>query len=66
MTTPKSDSDRVIYIGGFYPITGDLSSFGRGLIPAAQLAVDHINERDEVLPGYKLQLINTDTQVCKA
>jgi ABC-type branched-subunit amino acid transport system substrate-binding protein len=61
-TQSSTQPDKTIYIGGFYPITGDLSSFGRGLIPAAQLAVNHINSRANVLNGYKLALINADTQ----
>ena len=33
---------------------------GRNILPAAQLAVSMINERDDVLEGYALELINDD------
>ena len=34
------------------------------LIPAAQLAVDQINNASHILPGYKLNLVNVDTDAC--
>ena len=30
---------------------------------ASEMAVDHINNRSQLLPGYRLRLINKDTQV---
>ena len=34
------------------------------LLPAAELAVDKINARDDLLPGYRLELISADTERC--
>ncbi len=34
---------------------------GPALIPAARLAVDHINSRNDVLPGYTLSLLEADS-----
>lgn len=34
------------------------------LIPAAQLAVDQINHASHILPGYKLKLVNVDSEAC--
>ena len=34
------------------------------LIPAAQLAVDQINNASHILPGYKLNLVNVDAEAC--
>ena len=34
------------------------------LIPAAELAVDKINAKDDLLPGYRLKLIAADTELC--
>ena len=53
----------VIYFGAFYPLSGPFSQWGKGCLPAAQLAVNHINNRSDVLKDYRIQLINMDTQV---
>ena len=37
---------------------------GQELISAAQLAVDKINMRDDILPDYKLELIPANTETC--
>ena len=34
------------------------------LLPAAGLAVDKINARDDLLPGYRLELIAAETEMC--
>ena len=34
------------------------------LIPAAQLAVDQINNASHILPGYKLTLVNVEAEAC--
>ena len=36
----------------------------RSLLPAAELAVDKINAKDDLLPGYRLELIAADTELC--
>ncbi len=52
-----------IFIGGFYPLSGPFSDWGQGCLPAAELAVKHINDRSDVLEDYQLNLVNMDTQV---
>ena len=37
---------------------------GGEMISAAQLAVDKINMRDDILPGYKLELIPANSETC--
>ena len=34
------------------------------LLPAAELAVDKINAKNDLLPGYRLELIPADTELC--
>ena len=59
----NSNNTKTLYVGAFYPLTKAFSSWGQGCLPAAELAVRHINQRGDILPGYRLQLINMDTQV---
>ena len=37
---------------------------GEELISAAQLAVERINMRDDILPGYKLKLVPANAETC--
>ena len=34
------------------------------LIPASELAVEQINNRSDILPGYELKIINVDSEAC--
>ena len=47
-----------------YPLPGPLEQpswdQGKNILPAAYLAVDMINDRDDILGGYTLELINED------
>ena len=38
-------------------------SEGKSLLSASELAIDLVNRRTDVLPGYRFQLIWNDTQV---
>ncbi|KAK8775397.1 hypothetical protein V5799_031258 [Amblyomma americanum] len=55
-----------LLIAGFFPTTVNLSegAIGRGVVPAVNLALRHINSSPHFLPGYKLDIIWNDTQVC--
>ena len=59
----EDGSKMVIYFGAFYPLSGPFSQWGKGCLPAAQLAVNHINSRSDVLKDYQIRLVNMDTQV---
>ncbi|KAL9973235.1 hypothetical protein ACROYT_G019659 [Oculina patagonica] len=39
-----------------------VASAGKSLLPASKLAIDMVNKRADILPGYRLQLIWNDTQ----
>ncbi len=49
------------------PFSNDLSevdeswNIGPALVPAARLAVDHINQRDDLLQGYKLNVLERES-----
>lgn len=38
-------------------------SAGKSLLSASERAIEMVNRRSDVLPGYRLQLIWNDTQV---
>ena len=51
-----------LYLGGYFPMPGS-SYDGSGFIPATQMALDHINERDDILPEYELKMIVNNSGV---
>lgn len=53
---------KTLYTAGFFPLSGEKSDIGLGILPAVQLALDDITEND-VIPGYKLDLVGNDTMV---
>ena len=60
--TPRPWSERTpIYLGGFFSHGGTWDS--SGILPAVEMAIDHINAREDILPGYELRMVWNDTQV---
>ncbi len=51
-----------LYLLGLFPITGAWTG-GYAILPAALMAVDHINADPNILQGYRLNLLWNDTQV---
>ena len=54
-----------IYIAGLFPISGtkDEGDIGRGVLPAVNLALEHVNTHRTILPHHELKLIHNDTKV---
>lgn len=50
-----------LYIGAFFPFGGGWD--GSGIIPVVEMALDDINAREDMLPGYELRMVWNDTQV---
>ncbi|XP_070381674.1 gamma-aminobutyric acid type B receptor subunit 2-like isoform X2 [Dermacentor albipictus] len=64
-TSPSpEDEPEELLIAGFFPTTLNLSegAIGRGVVPAVNLALRHINSSPHFLPGYKLDIIWNDTK----
>ncbi len=64
MTSDESDNKvnkTRLYLGGFFSLGGVWD--GSGILPAVEMALDHINERQDVLPEYELRMVWNDTQV---
>ena len=58
----SDDGKTILYIGGIFPMSGGWAG-GQGCRPAAQMALQHVNERDDILPGYHLEMIQHDSEV---
>ena len=55
---------KTLYIGGLFPITGSsVASAGKSLLSISELAIGMVNNRSDLLPGYRLQLLWNDTKV---
>ncbi len=57
-----SDNLTDLYIMGLFPMEGSWAG-GLGIMPAVQIALEHINDRLDILPGYRLNLIWDNTKV---
>lgn len=55
-TTPLT----TLYIGAFFDLG---SKSGYGSLPMAEQAIEEINNNTDILPGYRLQLVVSSTQV---
>ena len=51
-------------IGGYFPLDGPCWTGGLAVKLTADLALDQVNNRTDLLSGYKLHLISNDTKVC--
>ena len=56
----ENDTTSVLHLLALLP-HGDVADL---LLPAAELAVDKINANYDLLPGYRLELIAADTELC--
>ncbi|CAF1291203.1 unnamed protein product [Adineta steineri] len=57
----SSKKDKTLWIGGMFPQTGEWAG-GEAAFPAAIKALDQINQREDILPGYYLNLSAYDTR----
>lgn len=51
-----------LYIGALFPMSGGWPG-GQACLPAAQMALDLVNDRTDILPDYELELIHYDSMV---
>ncbi|XP_072015945.1 gamma-aminobutyric acid type B receptor subunit 1-like [Amphiura filiformis] len=59
-TTTSNVGKTPIYIGGFFSHGGAWDA--SGILPAVAMGLDHINEREDILPDYDLRMVWNDTQ----
>ena len=56
--------DRInLYIGSTMSMTGGVWDGGMAGLPAALMALEDVNNRSDILPGYRLRLIWSDSEV---
>uniref|UniRef100_A0A671MHT1 Gamma-aminobutyric acid type B receptor subunit 1-like n=1 Tax=Sinocyclocheilus anshuiensis TaxID=1608454 RepID=A0A671MHT1_9TELE len=53
-------SSKKLYIGALFPMSGGWPG-GQACLPAAQMALDLVNNRTDILPDYELELIHYDS-----
>lgn len=58
---PPPENVTDIFIGGMYPMSGAWSG-GKTLVPVIEYSLAMINERSDILPGYRLVLHWGDTK----
>ena len=56
--TPK----KVVYVMGLFGMEGSWPG-GNAMLPAAQLGLDHVNAREDILPDYELRTAWSNTKV---
>lgn len=62
ITSSNMEEEKVpLYIGGMFSMTGGWD--GSGCLMAAELALEQINNRTDILPDYELKMVWGDTQV---
>ncbi|XP_074470409.1 gamma-aminobutyric acid type B receptor subunit 1 isoform X1 [Sebastes fasciatus] len=57
---PALGKKKKLYIGALFPMSGGWPG-GQACLPAAQMALDLVNERSDILPDYELELIHYDS-----
>ena len=62
--TAQSNTSKELELMGFLPMEGTGWTGGGACLPATQMAVRHVNEKQGLLDGYNLSYTWTDTQVC--
>lgn len=53
---------KTLFIGGIFPMAGSWAG-GKGCRPAVDIALEDVNSRKDILPGYKLEMLANDSQV---
>ncbi|XP_076455754.1 gamma-aminobutyric acid type B receptor subunit 2-like [Babylonia areolata] len=52
-----------LYVQGLFPLSNSALAWkGKAMAIASQIAVQHVNQREDLLPGYRLVLLQNDTQ----
>lgn len=58
----RAGREKTLYIGGMFPMTGSWAG-GKGCRPAVEMALEDVNKRMDILPGYTLKMVFNDSRV---
>ena len=58
----KSLNKTKLVIGGIFPMEGGWAG-GKGCRPAVDMALQDVNSREDILPGYELEIVAHDSRV---
>lgn len=58
----SKNKTKELYIGGIFPMTGGWAG-GKGCRPAVNMALEDVNSRPNILPGFTLVLFGNDSKV---
>ena len=62
LITSSTSQDKIpLYLGAYFSLGGNWD--GSGILPAVEMALDHINHQMDILPEYELRMIWNDTRV---
>ncbi|XP_067007078.2 uncharacterized protein [Anabrus simplex] len=61
---PTIDEKNILFVGGIFPLTGSAYT-SKGIVRAAQMALEAVNTNDSVLRDYRLEL-KVDNGQCEA
>ncbi|XP_053206531.1 gamma-aminobutyric acid type B receptor subunit 2-like isoform X2 [Panonychus citri] len=63
-STKSARAPKTLYTAGFFPLNSKIpeGSIGRGVMPAVNLALKHINADPTILSGYTLDIVPKDTE----
>ena len=59
----KPGSVKDLYFGGTFPMRGGTWDGGQGCLPATILGLEDVNNRTDILPGYRLKMLWNDSMV---
>lgn len=64
-SSSSNKKELTLYAAGFFPVSTKIpeGAIGRGVLPAVDLALQHINDSPKILPGIHLDLVYNDTEV---
>ncbi|MGH0154456.1 UNVERIFIED_CONTAM: hypothetical protein FKN15_027070, partial [Acipenser sinensis] len=58
---PVCQCKKTLYIGALFPMSGGWPG-GQACLPSAEMALEHVNRRADILPDYELKLIHHDSK----
>ena len=60
----EAQTKKPLYIGGIFPMSGKRGwQGGQGCRPAVDMALDDVNDKQDILPGYHLHMVANDSKV---